>query len=54
MASSGSRDYPVAKRSAAVLDWLLEIRAENVLEFYGDVPVRLMIHILNLLDSSNK
>ena len=37
------------KRSAAVLSWVIEIDAADLLEFGGDVPPALMIEILHRL-----
>jgi hypothetical protein len=37
------------KRSAAVLSWVTEIDVDGVLEFGGDVPVKVMMEILGRL-----
>jgi hypothetical protein len=38
------------KRSAAVLSWVVEIHPQDVRQIGGDVPIRLMIELLQRLD----
>ena len=50
-----ARGHPVTKlnrRSAAVISWLDSIATSDVLELAGDVPPKLMIQILEMLDGA--
>jgi hypothetical protein len=38
------------KRSPAVLSWVVELNAEDIMVIHGDVPVKLMQEILRKLD----
>jgi len=48
----GNAATRLRRRSAAVLTWLDEIEAGDILQLYGDVPPRLMIDILARLDGT--
>jgi mRNA-degrading endonuclease toxin of MazEF toxin-antitoxin module len=48
----GRAGTKLRKRSAAVLSWIVEIDPEDVVEFYGEVPPRLMIQILERFDDA--
>jgi mRNA-degrading endonuclease toxin of MazEF toxin-antitoxin module len=40
------------QRSAAVISWIAEMNADDVLDFAGDVPVKVMMEILKRIERS--
>ena len=40
------------KRSAAVISWIVEVQPSDVIEVYGDIPVKVMMDVLKRLNES--